>query len=90
DRLVVLEQAMKASVRNFIVITNNYLSSYGQPMQVDAGVNVISSGEKNRLAMNWRRGSEIVGVRYQQLPGGEDLAVIYEVSNTCWQTPRPQ
>lgn len=90
DRLVILEQAMKASVRNFIVITNNYLVTYGQPMKVDAGVNVISSGEKNRLTMNWRKGNDIIGIRYQQLPGGEDLAVVHEVSNTCWSTPRPQ
>ena len=90
DRLVTLEQAMKASVRNFIVITNNYLGTYGQPMRVDAGINVISSGEKNGLTINWRKGNDIIGVRYQQLPGGEALAVVYEVSNTCWQTPRPQ
>ena len=90
DRLVTLEQAMKPSVRNFIVITNNYLATYGQPMKVDAGVNVISSGEKISLVLHWRKGNDIIGARYQQLPGGEALAVIYEVSNTCWQTPRPQ
>ena len=90
DRLAGFEQAMKPSVRNFIVITNNYIATYGQPIKVDAGVSVISSGEKNSIALNWRKGNEIVGVRYQLLPGSENLSVAYEVPNTCWQTPRPQ
>jgi hypothetical protein len=88
DRLVGLEQGMKASVRNFIVIASNYLQTYGQPMKVDAGVNVVASGEKNAMAMHWRRGNETLGVRYQILAGGEDLQVVHEVSNTCWQAPR--
>ncbi len=90
DRLTMLEQAMKASSRNLIIITDKYLATYGQPMKVDAGVGVISSGEKNTLAMHWRKGNDIVGLRYQQLPGGEALSVSHEVSNTCWQAPRSQ
>lgn len=90
DRLVALEQAMKPSVRNFIVITNNYLGTYGQPIKVGAGINVVSTGEKNNLTFNWRKGNEIIGVRYLQLAGGEDLSVVYEIPNTCWQTPRAQ
>ena len=90
DRLAAFEQAMKPSVRNFIVIANNYIGTYGQPIKVDAGVSVISSGEKNGMTLYWRKGNETIGVRYQLLPGGEDLSVAYEVPNTCWQTPRPQ
>ena len=88
DRLVALEQAMKPSVRNFIVITHSYLIAHGQPIKVDAGVNVVSSGEKNAMSLAWRRGPETVGVRYLQLAGGEELKIVYEVPNTCWQTPR--
>lgn len=88
DRLAALEQSMKASVRNFILITNNYITAYGQPIRVGAAVNVVSSGEKDAMVLHWRRGNEIVGVHYQQLAGGEDLAVIYEVPNACWQSPR--
>lgn len=88
DRLAALEQSMKASARNFIVITRNYLTSYGQPLKVDAGVNVIGSGEKNAMLLNWRKGNDIIGVRYQVLPYGEDLYVTHEVQNTCWQSPR--
>jgi hypothetical protein len=89
DRLAALEQAMKPSVRSFIVITSNYVTVYGQPMKLDAGVNVISSGEKNSMALTWRKGNEVIGVRYLLLPGGEDLFIVYEVPNTCWQVPRP-
>ncbi|SRR5258706_9196161 len=88
DRLVGLDQAMSPSIRNFIVITNNYLTLYGQPARVDAGVNVIASGEKNVLALHWRRGPETIGVRYLQLGGGEELRIIYDVPNSCWNTPR--
>ena len=88
DHLAALEQAMKPSIRNFIVITSNYVTVYGQPMKLDAGVNVISSGEKNTMALTWRKGNEVIGVRYQLLPGGEDLFIVYEAPNTCWQVPR--
>ena len=89
DHLAALEQAMKPSVRNFIVITSNYVTAYGQPMKLDAGVNVISSGEKNSMALTWRKGNEVIGVRYQLLPASEDLFIVYEAPNTCWQVPRP-
>lgn len=90
NRLARLEQEMKASAHHLIVITNNYLNAYGQPFKTEAGINVISSGSKDTLTMNWRKGNEFVGVRYQLLPGGEKLVVFHEVGNTCWQTPRPQ
>jgi hypothetical protein len=88
DKLVGLEQSMKASVRNFIVISNNYITTYGQPIRVSTGVNVVASGEKNAMVLHWRRGNETVAVRYQQLGDSEQLALIYEMPNTCWQSPR--
>ena len=88
DKLATLEQSMKASVRNFIVISNNYIATYGQPIRVSTGVNVVASGEKNAMMLHWRRGNETMAVRYQQLADGEQLAVIYEMPNTCWQSPR--
>ena len=88
EKLAALEHSVQASARNLIVITSNFNNSFGQPMKVDAGINVLSVGEKNVLALNWRRNNEIIGVRYLLLPGAEELTVAYEAPNTCWQTPR--
>jgi hypothetical protein len=88
DKLVTFEQSLKGSVKNFIVVTQNYVRQYGQPIKVDAGTNVLSNGEKSSMAMYWRFRNEYIGVRYVNLPNGEDLSVSYEVNNNCFQAPR--
>jgi hypothetical protein len=88
DKLVGFEQAMKPSAKNFITVAGNYINTYGQPARVAAGSNVISTGEKNSVSMSWRAKNDFVGVRYLINPNGEDLFVIYETPNNCWQVPR--
>ncbi len=88
DRLVSFEQEMKPSVKNFIVISSNYNRTYGQPLKVEAASNVTSLGEKNQLALYWRKGTELVGLKYVLLPPHEQLLAVYETPNTCWQIPR--
>ncbi len=88
DKLVTFEQSLKGSVKNFIVVTQNYVRQYGQPIKVDAGTNVLSNGEKNSMAIYWRFRNEYIGIRYLNLPNGEDLSVSYEVNNNCFQAPR--
>jgi hypothetical protein len=88
DKLATFEQSLKGSVKNFIVVTQNYVRQYGQPVKVDAGTNVLSNGEKSSMAIYWRIRNEYVGLRYVNLPNGEDLSVSYEVNNNCFQAPR--
>lgn len=88
DKLATFEQSLKGSVKNLIVVTQNYLRQYGQPIKIDAGTNVLSNGEKNSMAIYWRFRNEYVGLRYVNLPNGEDLSVSYEVNNNCFQAPR--
>ena len=90
DKLVALQHEVKPSLRNFIISTNNYIASHGQPSKVDTNSSVISTGEKSSMALFWRTGGEVVGVRYAILPNEEELAVIYEVPNSCFSIPRPQ
>jgi hypothetical protein len=88
DKLVTFEQSLKGSIRNFVTVTQNYVKQYGQPFKVEAGTNVLSNGEKSTMAIYWRVRNEYVGLRYVNLPNGEDLSVSYEVGNNCFPTPR--
>ena len=51
DKLVTFEQSLKGSIKNFIVVTQNYVRQYGQPIKVEAGTNVLSNGEKSTMAI---------------------------------------
>ncbi len=88
DKLVTFEQSLKGSIKNFVTVTQNYVKQYGQPIKVEAGTNVLSNGEKSSMFIYWRFRNEYVGLRYVNLPNGEDLSVSYEVNNNCFQAPR--
>lgn len=88
DRLVGFEQALKPSLKNFIIVANNYIKSNGQPYKTDANTSVLSAGEKNLLALFWRSSNEVIGVKLVILNESEQLSNIYEAPNTCWAIPR--
>lgn len=90
DKLVALQHELKPSLRNFIITSNNYIASNGQPMKVDTNSSVISTGEKSSIALFWRAAGEVVGIKYSILPSEEELAIVYEVPNSCFNIPRPQ
>ena len=88
DKLVGFQQEMAPSPRNLMIIINSYLTKYGQPFKVNAGSNVTSIGDKNELGLYWRKGLDIVGLKYIVTQPIEQLLLQYDVSNNCWQTPR--
>lgn len=88
DRLVGFEQALKPSLKNFIIVANNYIKSNGQPYKTEANTSVLSAGEKNLLALFWRSSNEIIGVKFIVLNDAEQLSNVYEAPNTCWAIPR--
>ncbi len=88
DKLVGFDQEMTASFNNLITVTGNFNTQYGNPIKVIALHNVVGSGEKNTMAIYWRKVSDIIGVRYILQPNSEQLTTTYQVSNNCWQAPR--
>ncbi|MHB1176652.1 MAG: hypothetical protein ACYCZJ_16195 [Sulfuriferula sp.] len=88
DKLVGFDQEMVASFSNFVTITGNFNTQYGNPLKVIALHNVVGAGEKNTMAIYWRKISDIIGVRYILQPNSEQLTTTYQVSNNCWQAPR--
>lgn len=90
DKLVGLQHKLKPSVRNFIITANNYIAANGQPMKVDTNSSVISTGEKSTVALFWRTAGEVIGIKYSVLPAEEELAIVYEVPNSCFNIPRAQ
>jgi hypothetical protein len=88
DKLAGMQQEMAPSNRNLVIIINNYNAKYGQPIKVNAGSNVTSTGDKNELGLFWRKGLDVVGVKYIVIAPLEQLLVQYDTPNNCWQTPR--
>jgi hypothetical protein len=88
DKLVGLQQDMAPSMRNLMIMVNNYNSKYGQPSKVAANTNVTSIGERNEMTFFWRKGLDVLGVRYVLTAPVEQLTLQYETPNNCWQVPR--
>lgn len=83
-----LQQEMAPSLRSTTIVLNSYITKYGQPFTVNAQSSVTSIGDKNELAYYWRRGLDILGVRYSETSPIEQLLLQYDTPNNCWQTPR--
>ncbi|MHB1353580.1 MAG: hypothetical protein ACYCWA_09760 [Thiobacillus sp.] len=88
NRLVAFDQEVEPAFRHFVVVASNYSNQYGNPLKVIPYSSVIATGEKNLLAMFWRKGTDYLGVKYVLYPTSEQLSMTWQVSNTCWQAPR--
>jgi len=88
DKLVAFNQQIEPAFRHFIVIASNYSNLYGNPLHVVPDTSVIASGEKNQLAMFWRKDSDYLGITYALYPGSEQLSMTWQINNNCWQAPR--
>lgn len=88
DKLVAFDQEILPSFRHFIVVASNYSNLYGNPLKVIPQSSVVANGEKNLLAMFWRKGSDYLGVKYVLHPGSEQLSLTWQINNNCWQAPR--
>ena len=88
DKLVAFDQEVEPAFRSFIVIASNYSNLYGNPLKVIPYSSVVANGEKNLLAMFWRKGSDYMGVKYVLYPTSEQLSISWQISNNCWQAPR--
>lgn len=88
DKLVAFDQEIEPAFRHFIIVASNYSNLYGNPLKVIPYSSVIANGEKNLLAMFWRKGSDYIGLKYVLYPTSEQLSMSSQVSNNCWQAPR--
>lgn len=88
DKLVSFDQEVEPAFRHFVVIASNYSNLYGNPLKVIPTTSVVANGEKNLLAMFWRKGSDYMGVKYVLYPASEQLSMTWQVNNNCWQAPR--
>ena len=88
DKLVAFDQEVEPAFRHFVVIASNYSNLYGNPFKVIPYTSVIANGEKNLLAMFWRKSSDYLGIKYVLYPTSEQLSMSWQVSNNCWQAPR--
>ena len=88
DKLVAFEQEVTPAFRHFIIIASNFANLYGNPLKVIPYSSVVANGEKNLLAMCWRKGADYMGVKYVMHPTSEQLSMSWQISNNCWQAPR--
>ena len=87
-KLVAFDQEIEPDFRHFVTIASNYSNLYGNPLKVIPYTSVVASGEKNLLAMFWRKGSDYLGLKYVLYPASEQLSMSFQVGNNCWQAPR--
>jgi hypothetical protein len=83
-----LQQEMAPALRNVTIVLNSYLARHGQPFKVGAQSSVTSIGDKNELAFYWRKGLDILGVKYSETAPVEQLLLQFDTPNNCWPTPR--
>jgi hypothetical protein len=88
DKLVAFDQEIEPAFRHFVIVASNYSNLYGNPLKVIPYTSVIASGEKNLLAMFWRKGADYMGVKYVLYPASEQLSMTWQINNNCWQAPR--
>ncbi len=88
EKLVSFDQEIAPSFRNFIVIASNYSNTNGNPLRVIPYTDVVASGEKDVLAMFWRKGMDYMGVKYALYANSEQLSITWQVNNNCWAAPR--
>lgn len=88
DKLVAFDQEVEPAFRHFVVIASNYSNLYGNPLKVIPYTGVIATGEKNLLAMFWRKGSDYIGLKYVLYSTGDQLSMTWQINNNCWQAPR--
>lgn len=88
DKLVAFDQEIAPAFRHFVIIASNYSNLYGNPLKVIPTTSVIANGEKNLLAMFWRKGADYMGVKYVLYPTSEQLSTSWQISNNCWPAPR--
>ena len=88
DKLVSVDQEVEPAFRHFVTIASNYSNLYGNPFKVIPYTSVIAIGEKNLLAIFWRKGPDFIGVKYALYPTSEQLSMTWQVNNNCWQAPR--
>jgi len=88
DKLVSFEQEVKPSLKIFINTVNKFNAKYGQPSKIEADTGVISTGEKNTLALFWRNGIDTIGIRMLLLPSNDQILLSHQTPNNCWKVPR--
>lgn len=88
NKLVSFDQEVEPAFRNFVVIASNYSNLYGNPIKVIPYSSVVATGEKDLLAMFWRKGGDYMGLKYELYPSSEQLSMTWQINNNCWQAPR--
>jgi hypothetical protein len=88
DKLVGFEQEVKPSLKSYISIVSNFNSKFGQPTKVDAETGVVSTGEKQTMGVFWRKGVDIIGIRMLLLTSNDQILLVHQSPNNCWQVPR--
>ena len=88
DKLVSFEQEVEPAFRYFVIIASNYSNLFGNPLKVIPYSSVVATGEKNLLAMFWRKGPDYIGLKYVLYSSSEQLTMSWQINNNCWQAPQ--
>jgi hypothetical protein len=86
-KLVLLQKNFEASMSQLIALIDLFLKRYGDSVQVNTEISDASYGKHHAMHFLWKKRSEMFSIHYHVFPKNDQLFLVYEVENNCYQVP---
>jgi hypothetical protein len=86
-KLVLLQKNVEASMSQLIELFELFLRNYGESVQCETEISDESYGEHRSMNFLWKNRSEMASIHYHVFPKNDQLFLVYEVENSCYQIP---
>lgn len=87
-KLASMQQDLKPTLRQFVLMMRDFSSRFGQPFSSVAGSRAHQTGQIDELGVWWRHGDDFVRLHYMGTSLGEGLSTSFQVPNPCFKVPR--
>ena len=87
-KLVQAQKHLKPRFDYFVRLVNEKRRELGKPADAwTVPTDVVSNVESNSVAFLWRDGETFIKVTYTEFGSNNQLDILYEIKNACWQVP---
>jgi hypothetical protein len=77
DKLVLIQKDVKPSMKNFMILVEKLTDTYGKSIDTHADTSIDASGETHAISIFWKRGRELITLKYNVFPNNDQLSMIY-------------
>lgn len=77
DRLCNYCKSVEPSIKNFIILFNQFTGLYGKPIDSHSEIRIDNDGETRTISFFWRIQSETVRLKYYVFPTNDQLDVMH-------------